>query len=676
MQQLQTIASGWFGYMATMFYQSSILIGVILLLYVICARRSATLRYILLCIVLIKFILPPSFSLVTGLGTLASFIDPAMNPKKSLIYVSPSTLVGGPDFKAMDKPVATINLSQSPSSFTAIDNQPIVLPTFFSQSFAIKPSLIFFVLWSGLFVFFAVLFSVRIANMLNYFKHKYIIPNAELSNTIKTMCRELSIKKTVVVYIHPTLHSPVVTGIFNPKIILPKNMLESCSANELKPILYHELAHIKRGDLIVNAVQIVLQVLWFFHPGLWLVNSLIRHEREQACDDIALAHTQVRRKEYASGMLSIVKNFATPYLPVPGLMGLFERKPSVVIRIKRILNLRHAIIHKLSSFELVTVLLAAFFFLPLAQPAFALRLMNMLHPNPAAQGAIEQQSLLHAYRISKAEEAAFSIKANTIAPFWQAWNSISISKIWLTPYGERPNNQASTMHSEFDAQAVIKAAYGDKGIYLLCEVMDDDFAGAISKDYWANDVIDFFFDQHASGELYKRPDDYFFVPGLELTRTSMQVQYAFGKNTPADSIGINVYNPSFIAKENKFTDEVLAGAFKYQVVDVSKAVVEIGLQVHTVHKNEITRYMEWCIPWHLLVAEGSRPAEGKRLAFSIVYADMDSVMLDGVRDGNGNPKPKQISWNGRDNPYNGTGNGCWGDIVLDNKIEPMFVSLK
>ena len=56
----------------------------------------------------------------------------------------------------------------------------------------------------------------------------------------------------------------------------------------MEAILAHELAHIRRHDYPVNLVQCVIETLMFHHPATWWISRVIRREREQCCDDIAV----------------------------------------------------------------------------------------------------------------------------------------------------------------------------------------------------------------------------------------------------------------------------------------------------------------------------------------------------------------------------------------------------
>ena len=84
---------------------------------------------------------------------------------------------------------------------------------------------------------------------------------------------------------------PSVVGWFRPIVLLPLDVATRLTTDQLRGILAHELAHIRRHDLLVNVLQCTFESLLFFHPVTWWVSRRLRTEREYCCDDIALAVT-------------------------------------------------------------------------------------------------------------------------------------------------------------------------------------------------------------------------------------------------------------------------------------------------------------------------------------------------------------------------------------------------
>ena len=82
--------------------------------------------------------------------------------------------------------------------------------------------------------------------------------------------------------------SPSVVGWFRPVILLPPATLLGLTPEQLEAVLAHELAHIRRHDSLVNAAQILVETLLFYHPAVWWTSARIREEREMCCDDLAV----------------------------------------------------------------------------------------------------------------------------------------------------------------------------------------------------------------------------------------------------------------------------------------------------------------------------------------------------------------------------------------------------
>jgi beta-lactamase regulating signal transducer with metallopeptidase domain len=85
------------------------------------------------------------------------------------------------------------------------------------------------------------------------------------------------------------LDAPAVLGWFRPVVLLPVRALTGLTEAQIEAVIAHELAHIRRLDCFVNLFQIVAETLLFYHPAVWWVSQRIRAERENCCDDEAIA---------------------------------------------------------------------------------------------------------------------------------------------------------------------------------------------------------------------------------------------------------------------------------------------------------------------------------------------------------------------------------------------------
>src|ERR1051326_5183256 len=85
------------------------------------------------------------------------------------------------------------------------------------------------------------------------------------------------------------LDAPAVIGWFRPVLLLPISALTGLNELQLRAVIAHELAHIRRCDAFFNLFQVAAETLLFYHPAVWWLSNRIRVERENCCDDVALA---------------------------------------------------------------------------------------------------------------------------------------------------------------------------------------------------------------------------------------------------------------------------------------------------------------------------------------------------------------------------------------------------
>ena len=122
---------------------------------------------------------------------------------------------------------------------------------------------------------------------------------------------QLEIRRRIRLLESRLVQAPMVVGHLKPIIFIPLGLINQLPPDEIESVLLHELAHIRRHDYLVNLMQQLSECVFFFNPGLLWVSSLLREERENCCDDIAIAQTGdrvrlvralVRIKEHSMGV--------------------------------------------------------------------------------------------------------------------------------------------------------------------------------------------------------------------------------------------------------------------------------------------------------------------------------------------------------------------------------------
>jgi beta-lactamase regulating signal transducer with metallopeptidase domain len=128
----------------------------------------------------------------------------------------------------------------------------------------------------------------------------------------------LAITRAPTLLMASALPMPFACGVVRSSIVLPRRAAE-WDERRRRAVLCHELAHVRRSDVLMNAVAQLAAAVYWFHPLAWMALRRLRIESERACDDLVL-HTGTRPSEYADHLLQIVsaaRRHATPAVALP-----------------------------------------------------------------------------------------------------------------------------------------------------------------------------------------------------------------------------------------------------------------------------------------------------------------------------------------------------------------------
>jgi beta-lactamase regulating signal transducer with metallopeptidase domain len=124
---------------------------------------------------------------------------------------------------------------------------------------------------------------------------------------VLSLARRIGLRRAPPVRTSEDATTPFVAGFLRPVLVLPVSVLERTDARSREPLLLHELAHLRRGDLVTRSLQNAARLLFFFWPPVWWVCRAIERAAEIACDEWALAHSAVPPRVYAATLLDVVR---------------------------------------------------------------------------------------------------------------------------------------------------------------------------------------------------------------------------------------------------------------------------------------------------------------------------------------------------------------------------------
>lgn len=123
--------------------------------------------------------------------------------------------------------------------------------------------------------------------------------------TVEQVAHQLGVKEKITILESDRFNVPFVSGILRPRLIMPSHA-KTWPSRRLKNILHHELAHVKRKDILIQFLAQVVCCVYWVNPLVWILERQLFLERERACDDMALGQ-DIKASEYAGHLMEVLE---------------------------------------------------------------------------------------------------------------------------------------------------------------------------------------------------------------------------------------------------------------------------------------------------------------------------------------------------------------------------------
>lgn len=162
--------------------------------------------------------------------------------------------------------------------------------------------------------------------------------DSETTSLVSQLAKQLRIRKQIRVTMTEHLRSPAIMGAIWPVLLLPATMVTGLNPEQLRLVIIHELAHIRRHDYLVNLGQMLIESLLFFNPAVWWISRQLRIEREASADAIAVSESE-NPLEYATVLAAFAESLVG-HEPPAMAQTLSRRRNagSIADRIRRVLS--------------------------------------------------------------------------------------------------------------------------------------------------------------------------------------------------------------------------------------------------------------------------------------------------------------------------------------------------
>lgn len=136
---------------------------------------------------------------------------------------------------------------------------------------------------------------------------RWAIPWMERHGEVQRLSAEFGLGRRIDLLLHEAVRGPVTCGVLRSAIVFPA-AAQAWSDDDVRRAVVHELAHVWRGDWLVNGLARAICALYWFHPLVWACARGARLEAERACDDVVL-----RREDpvqYAAQLVALARRMA------------------------------------------------------------------------------------------------------------------------------------------------------------------------------------------------------------------------------------------------------------------------------------------------------------------------------------------------------------------------------
>ncbi len=157
-----------------------------------------------------------------------------------------------------------------------------------------------------------------------------------LAARVSKMKYSLGMRNAATIVVSPDVEVPLVLGVLSPLVLVPSRLVSALDERDIEMLVAHELAHVERRDYAVNIGQVILEIVFFFHPVTWWLSGRVREEREHCCDARAVEITgdgDDVRKRYIAALLVAeeARSVAAPRLAPSASRGSLLRRAREVL---------------------------------------------------------------------------------------------------------------------------------------------------------------------------------------------------------------------------------------------------------------------------------------------------------------------------------------------------------
>jgi beta-lactamase regulating signal transducer with metallopeptidase domain/HEAT repeat protein len=320
--------------------QVALLVGLVLLVQTVLARwLTPRLRYALSLLILLRLLLPavPSSPL-----SLENLFRPAARlevhsraPERGRLgeaSLPEAALSDGPVNPMVAEPVPVVPATPLPFVTPFVSAPP-------SRLLALSAAEVLGLAWACGLLALVSLAAWRYAQWCRLIRHGRRLSDPRLLALLDEAREAMGVRRPVTLVAMARIGSPAVFGFRRVRLLLPETMLDQLTDQDLHLLFLHEMAHVRRHDMLLNLLLMAVQFVHWFNPLVWLGLHRLRADRELVCDAMVLQRTKPEeRLGYGTLLLKLLTDFPAAQAIVPTAVPVVSSKRELK---RRILSIKY-----------------------------------------------------------------------------------------------------------------------------------------------------------------------------------------------------------------------------------------------------------------------------------------------------------------------------------------------
>ncbi len=296
---LNRMSESWAGLAWAVVWQATLLAIFVAILARRLARSSPTLRYWIWQVVALKMLVMPLWMVAIPVMAIRA-ADLSGNVRREGKPAVPGLVLPATHLRALagaGRPTAT-----------AAGSEPRVA----AGAWDISWRSWFFLTWLSLMAWRVIVLARQRSALAAVIRRSSPLDDARWLHLVNDESVRIGLRTPPRVIVAEMSGSPFVCGLRRPTLVLPRDLLGALDVARWRQVLLHELAHIRRGDLVWGWIPEITKLLYVFHPVAHWVAWQTRLERELACDAVALAFGGLGASAYADTLVEVATLASQP----------------------------------------------------------------------------------------------------------------------------------------------------------------------------------------------------------------------------------------------------------------------------------------------------------------------------------------------------------------------------